>query len=217
MTLQQAQNLRAVTPPGNGQSWFFQMTRATLLLLAVGLAVWGGVMAARLVFTPTLTTTPGETIQAGDLAFSIDSATWLSMDHGDHDSDPYSNVTLESDTDDEAAIAAASLGFSMPPSMMPGLPKEGQHRLRIEVTFQNTGYGRETIALDQFRVEAADGTVYQPLQNSSLRTQELVAGQGIGALLFVDVDETATAPRIIWERGGKQVALWIDGAPDHGH
>ena len=217
MTVQQVQSLPAVSSPDNQRPWLFQVTRVVLFLLTAGLVGWGGLMAARLVVTPALTATVGETIQAGDLAFSVDSATWLSMDHGDHDSDPYSNVTLESDTDDEAAIAAASLGFSMPPSMMPGLPKEGQQRLRIEVTFQNTGQGRETIGPEHFRVEAADGTVYQPLQNSSLRTQELVAGRGIGALLFVDVDETATAPRIIWARDGKQVALPIDGAPNHDH
>lgn len=217
MTVQQVQSPRTITTPGDQRSWLFQVTRMALLLLTAGLVGWGTVMAARLVVTPTLTATLGETIQAGDLAFSVDSASWLSMDHSDHESDPYSDVTLESDTGDQAAIAAASLGFSMPPSMMPGLPKEGQQRLRIEVTFQNTGFGRETIGPEQFRIEVADGTVYKPLQNSSLRTQELVAGQGIGALLFVDVDETATAPRIIWERGGKQVALRIDGAPNHGH
>ena len=217
MTVQQVQSIRTVTAPVNQRPWLFQVTRVLLFLLTIGLVGWGSVMAAQLVVTPALTAAVGETIQAGDLAFSVDSATWLSMNHGDHDSDPYANVSLESDPDDEAAIAAASLGFSMPPSMMPGLPKEGQQRLRVEVTFQNTGYGREMIGPEQFRVEAADGTVYQPLQNSSLRTQELVAGQGIGALLFVDVDETATAPRIIWERGGKQVALRIDGAPDHDH
>jgi len=216
MTIQKVASFQPVRPVSPQRPLTFQVTRALLLALALALVGWGSVVAARLVAAPTLTVGIGETIQAGNLAFSIDTAEWISMNH-DHDAEATNSVSLESDDADEAAIAAATLGFSMPPSMMPGLPKEGQQRLRLEVTFQNTGNGREAISADQFRVEAADGTVYLPLSNSSLRSMDLVAGQGIGVQLLVDVDETARSPRVIWERGGKQVALQIDGAPDHDH
>ena len=216
MTIREVTSFQPVGPASPQTPWSFQVTRVVLLALALALVGWGSALAVRLVTAPTLTVGIGETIQAGNLAFSIDAAEWISMNH-DHGAEETNSVTLESDGADEAAIAAATLGFSMPPSMMPGLPKEGQQRLRLEVTFQNTGNGRESISAGQFRVEAADGTVYLPLSNSSLRSMDLVAGQGIGALLLVDIDETASSPRVIWERGGKQVALRIDGAPDHDH
>jgi hypothetical protein len=197
------------------QPWSFRLTRMMLVLLAIGLVTWGGVVAAQLLLTPTLTIGLGETVQAGDLAFSVDALEWLSMNHA-HDEES-SDVSLRSDDADEAAAAAAALGFSMPPSMMPGLPPEGYQRLRVELTLQNIGAGREEIGPAHFRVESADGAVYLPLQNSAFRAQELVAGQGIGAVLFIDVPEDAKASRLIWARGGKRVVVPMNNVEAHGH
>ena len=203
--------------PMTSLPWSFWLTRGALLLLALALVLWGAVMAARLVLAPTLVAGIAETIHAGNLTFSVDSVEWLSLNH-DHDaaSDP-SNLTLTSDDSDKAAQAAAALGFSMPPSMMPGLPKEGQHRMRVEVTLQNTGFGREEIGPEHFWVESADGDVYRPLSNSGFRTQQLTAGQGIGVLLFIDVDQDAPAPTLVWARAGKQVKFPLSGIPGHDH
>lgn len=213
MTTQQI--LHPVARAQGAQPYTYRKTRAILLLLALGLAIWGSVVAVQLVIAPTLTAGIGETIHAGDLAFSVNRLEWLSMNH-DHDAESTTDVSLQSGEADGAA-AASAMGFSMPPSMMPGLPPVGQQRLRVEVTLQNTGSGREAIGPEYFRVESADGTSYLPLPNSPFRSQELVRGQGMGAVLFVDVDEDARDPRLIWARGGKQVAIRINGAPDHNH
>lgn len=213
--MQSSQSINMAHGVNAAPPWSFRLTRVVLALSALGLALWGGVVAVQLVLTPSVTVGLGETIQAGDLAFSVDHLEWLSMNHA-HDEES-SNVTLRSDDADEAAAAAAALGFSMPPSMMPGLPPEGYQRLRVELALQNTGSGREAIGPEHFHVESADGAVYLPLKNSAFRTQELVAGQGIGAVLFIDVAEDARSLRLIWERSGKRVVVPMDAVEMHGH
>lgn len=213
--MQSSQSINMAHGVNAAQPWSFRLTRVVLALLALGLVLWGGMVAVQLVLTPSLKVGLGETIQAGDLAFSVDRLEWLSMNHA-HDEES-SNVTLRSDDADEAAAAAAALGFSMPPSMMPGLPPEGYQRLRVELTLQNTGGGREAVGPEHFRVEGADGAVYLPLKNSAFRSQELVAGQGIGAVLFIDVAEDARSLHLIWERSGKRVVVAMDDVEMHGH
>ena len=186
-----------------------RIARFVLLTVALGLAAWGAIYAIPRVFAPTLEAAVGETVQAGNLLFSVNEVEWIGV-HSMDEEEEQNDVRLAPD------INATNMGgFTMPPAMMPGMPRDGQRRLRVDLSLQNAGAGIQEVSPVQFFVEDADGNTWLPLDNSEFRTYGLTANQGIGAILFVDVDEDAARPALIWQRNGARVEIPLFGIPDH--
>ena len=185
--------------------------RVGVVVVALVVAILGWMQAAQMLISPVLVAGLGETVQSGDLALRVPVAEWVQANHGH---DPAAEP-------DEAALgpvpdpAAPETGYAMPAAMMPGMPVEGQQRLRVEVALANHGGTVQTVGPEDFRVEAADGTVFLPLLTNSFRSSSLGVQEGLEGVLFVDVDQKAENVTLVWQRGGAQARIPIGGAPAH--
>jgi uncharacterized protein YdeI (BOF family) len=190
--------------------------RTALLLLALGAALWGGTHAFWLLRYPDLRIAVGDEVALSNLTLAVDQMNWVDHQH-DPNEDANSVTLLPADPNytPPPVDTTASTGFAMPRAMMPGIPAEGQQRLRVELTLHNTGTGLKEIKPADFMVEDANGKVFVPLANSTFRSQKLTPDQRIGAILFIDVDEDAKSPLLIWRHDGAQVTLAITDVPVH--
>lgn len=200
-----------------------KVIQVVIITAALLVAVLGWMQAAQMLMAPVLVAGLGETVRAGDLSLRVPVAEWIKGDHGHDPAEEPGEVTLGPLPNPAAAPQAdyalpatgSQSGYAMPPAMMPGMPVEGQQRLRVELTLANTGGAMQTIGPEDFRVEAADGRVWVPLMTNTFRSSTLGAQEALDGVLFVDVDQDAENIALVWQRGGAQVRIPIGAAPAH--
>lgn len=195
--------------------WLGRGLRIVFLTLAIGLAVWGGAEALWVLQHPVRYAVVGEAVELNRLAITFEQIGWVSHQH---DAEEESNSVYLQPADPTSALAPVAMaggGFAMPRAMMPGIPMEGQQRLRIEISLLNNGNALAPIDPRHFHVEDEAGNRFAPLVNSTFPTQSLTPSQRMGTVLFIDVDENAPNPKLIWNHQGSQVIALLNGIPSH--
>ena len=130
--------------------------------------------------------------QAGGLGLSVDTMAWMmsSMNEG-------------------PAKAANPNGYSMPGSMMPGMQKSGDSRLRVEVDLRNVSTDVQSYSSADFRVVGAGGRQWRPYtsaENSVPESATLEPGFQTTIDIYFDIPaKQAKSLSIAWSRDGTTV------------
>lgn len=168
---------------------------AVLVLAIAALALAGAVLAINMINNaPTEVTFVeiGQHAQAGGIDMSVETAEWISMDHNE------------------------AKGFPMPASMMPGMPGEGEHRLKVEFTLRNPGESARAFAPAELQLAAGGGKVYAPINDPAM-AHSIGPGQAIDGLFYFDVPGTETDLHLVWTSGGTQVHIPLSAPSDEHH
>lgn len=105
-------------------------------------------------------------------------------------------------------------GFSMPDSMMPGLPEQDAHRLAVELQLENRAEITQSFDPSQLRLLSSAGGEYQPLQREPARVP---SGHAFSTYNYYDVpgDDYGDL-RLEWARGTTlRPLVAVAHPPDH--
>jgi hypothetical protein len=141
--------------------------------------------------------------QAGGLALSVTTMLWMS-----------------NDMSGQGPVKGQSQGFSMAPSMMPGIQAVGENRLRVEVSLSNVTGDMQRYSIGDFSLAGsgsntwkADGVGHSDLPPSA----NLQPGFGTTIELYFDVPAKQSKHLTLkWSRGGTTVSIPVhidDGQP----
>ena len=181
--------------PRTGLQPWLRWVPAPLAILAavIGALVMGsfqGQVAAANAHRP-----PG--YQAGGLALSVTTMLWMS-----------------NDMSGQGPVKGASQGFSMAPSMMPGIQAVGEDRLRVEVNLSNITGNVERYSISDFSVSAPRGQTW-PVD--SVGHEDLPAsaniepGFGVTIELYFDVPAKQSKHLTVeWAYGGTTVSIPVN-------
>lgn len=173
--------------------WLFFLL-VTVLPAALGIALLVQMLRER-PSGPPLVVAVGDLAPAGALSLQAEMAEWVGHDMG---------------------------GQKMPPTMMPGMPEEGQRRLHVELTLRNSrgaGAGAEMARAREFRLISAHGGSWSALRGSF---EEAAVGPGQMRTedLYFDVPEQEANLqdlRLVWSRGGRKVYVILAADGDTAH
>jgi hypothetical protein len=137
--------------------------------------------------------------QAGGLSLSVDTMLWMS-----------------NDMTGQGPSKKAPQGFSMAPSMMPGMQAVGENRLRVEVSLSNATGDTQRYSLSDFSLAgpgrktwAVDGVGHSDAATSA----NLQPGFGTTIDLYFDVPARQSNHLTVqWSRGGTTVAIPVHTA-----
>jgi hypothetical protein len=134
--------------------------------------------------------------QAGGLALNVEQMVWMS-----------------NDMSGEGPLKVPK-GFSMDPNMMPGMQKEGDNRLRVEVDLRNAGTGVQRYALSDFRAVAPGGRSWKSYTSAENNVPgSALLEPGFQATIDVYFDIPAKQSKnlsIEWSRGGTTVEIPVN-------
>jgi hypothetical protein len=138
--------------------------------------------------------------RAGGLALTVSTMLWMS-----------------NDMSGQGPVKGSSQGFSMAPSMMPGIQAVGEDRLRVEVSLSNVTGDMQRYSIGDFSLAGrgsntwrADGVGHSDLPPSA----NLQPGFGTTIELYFDVPAKQSKHLTLkWSRGGTTVSIpvHIDG------
>lgn len=134
--------------------------------------------------------------QAGGLALTVTTMLWMS-----------------NDMTGQGPVKGSS-GFSMDPSMMPGIQAVGENRLRVEVVLNNVTGNVQGYSVNGFRVSAPGGQTW-PLD--SVGHEDLPSAANIQPGFQVTLDLYFDVPAkqskhltVKWSRGGTTVSIPVN-------
>jgi hypothetical protein len=162
------------------------------LAAAAGLVLLLGAVAPP---RPDVQAPPG-TLVAGDLQLQVQNTGWITHD-------------------DVGGPTPASIqnGFTMPASMMPGLPDHGTHRLYLEAVLSNVGQGTASFAPREFSVRAPSGRTWPLDEPPTFSAGSLQPGQMRSLDLLFDVPDTVTQLDLAWAHDGADGSISVDSRP----
>lgn len=131
--------------------------------------------------------------EAGGLALQVNTMSWMSND-----------MTGQ-------GPQQTTKGFTMDPSMMPGMQTFGNDRLRVEVNLRNVTSGSQAYSTTDFSVTAPDGQHWNVIpdeRSNTVSAGTLEPGFTTTFDLYFDVPSKQIKHlTVIWSRGGNQVAI----------
>jgi hypothetical protein len=133
--------------------------------------------------------------QAGGLGLSVDTMLWMmsSMNEG-------------------SAKAANPNGYQMPGSMMPGMQRSGDSRLRVEIDLRNVSTGVQWYSVADFHVVAPGGKQWKPYtsaENNVPQSAALEPGFHTTIDVYFDIaaKQATNSLSIAWSRDGTTVHI----------
>ncbi len=105
-----------------------------------------------------------------------------------------------------AAVDQATEGFERPASMMPGTPPEGSLRLQVSLDLYNRAGGTQQIDPSDFRLENADGQVWETMIGGNFRPVELDYLQAFSTIAAFDIefDDITPTMHLVWNIDGDE-------------
>lgn len=185
--------------------------RLGVVTVALASAVAGAFFTLRTLVMPEVTAQIGDTLALDHVQLTVATASWIAEHKHTDDTNEISLVPAEVD----GQVIDAASGYAMPAAMMPGMPEEGLRRLRMVVTLANASDRTQTVTAADFTITAADGQSWQPLANSSFRSQHLAPGQAVEGVLFADIPADTPDLSVTWTRSVGKVRLPLGTAPSH--
>ena len=152
---------------------------------------------------------------------------WLEHNHANHDHSDDEDTDTSAPTDlFTDAVEQATAGFEMPASMMPGTPPEGSLRLQVSLDLYNRAGGTQQIDPSDFRLENADGQVWETMIGGNFAPVELDYLQAYSTIAAYDIeyDDITSTMHLVWNIDGDEKQFIIsdedaqavlDGS--HGH
>jgi len=142
---------------------------------------------------------PG-TLVAGDLSVQVQTSGWITHD-------------------DVGGPVPASVqnGFSMPASMMPGMPAAGTRRLYLEAVLSDVGQQTASYAPGEFAVRSPAGGEWPLNQPASFGPGTLAPGQTRSLDLLFDVPDTVARLDLAWSHQGTAGTISVDATPPPAH
>jgi hypothetical protein len=143
---------------------------------------------------------PPGTLIAGELSLQVQTSGWITHD-------------------DVGGPVPASVqnGFSMPASMMPGMPGQGTHRLYLEAVLSDVGQQTASYAPDELTVRSPSGGQWPLNQPASFGPGTLAPGQSRSLDLLFDVPDTVARLDLAWAHGGTTGSISVDATPPPAH
>jgi hypothetical protein len=187
---------RALRAPRGSSAGVVAVIGLAALAAAAGLVLLLGAVAPPRPDVPR----PAGTLVAGDLQLQVQNTGWITHD-------------------DVGGPTPASIqnGFTMPASMMPGLPDHGTHRLYLEAVLSNVGQGAASFAPREFSVRAPSGRTWPLDDPPTFAAGSLQPGQTRSLDMLFDVPDTVTRLDLAWAHDGADGSISIDSRPPPPH
>lgn len=137
--------------------------------------------------------------QAGGLAMSVDQMLWMSND-----------MTGQGPLNAKAKLKG---GFTMAPSMMPGMQSGSNDRLHLQLNLRNVTTDAQSYELSGFRVVGPGGQSWKNSDSGGI-TPAAVLEPGFEATvnLYFDIPDTQSGKNLSvqWSRGGNTVTVPVN-------
>lgn len=131
--------------------------------------------------------------EAGGLALQVNTMNWMSND-----------MTGQGPTQE-------AQGFSMDPSMMPGMQAPGNDRLRVEIDLRNVTSGAQQYSMNDFSVVAPSGKRWNVIpdeRSNQVTSGILEPGFSTTVDMYFDINSSQIKKlTLIWSRNGGQVPV----------
>jgi hypothetical protein len=135
--------------------------------------------------------------RAGGLSLTVSTMAWMS-----------------NDMTGQGPVKNGRQGFSMDPSMMPGMQARGENRLRVEVALSNITNDVQRYSLGDFSLAGRGGKTWQADgvgHSDSAQSANLEPGFGVTIDVYFDVPAKQTKNLTVkWSRSGTTVSIPVN-------